>query len=63
MYKGLARQLCQPHISSRLFYTMQDSFSRPHEKLSGILGLQQRDKVAMLGVNTVEFFLQEFKWQ
>ena len=63
MYKGLARQLCQPHISSRLFHTMQDSFSCPHEKLSGILGLQPRDKAAMLGVNTIEFFLQEFKWQ
>ena len=25
-----------------------------------ILGLQQRDKAAMLGVNTIELFLEEF---
>ena len=25
-----------------------------------ILGLQARDKAAMLGVNTIEFFLEEF---
>ena len=25
-----------------------------------ILGLQPRDKAAMLGVNTIEFFLKEF---
>ena len=61
MYKCLARQLCRPQISSRLFHTMQDSFSPPHEKLSGILGLQPRDKAAMSGVNTKEFFLEEFK--
>ena len=28
-----------------------------------ILGLQPRDKVAMLVVNTIEFFLEEFKWK
>ena len=28
-----------------------------------ILGLQPRDKVAMLGVNTIEFFLKEFTWK
>ena len=26
-----------------------------------ILGLQQRDKAAMLGVNTIELFLEELK--
>ena len=26
----------------------------------GIPGLQPRDKAAMLGVNTIEFFLEEF---
>ena len=26
----------------------------------GILGLQQRDKAAMLGVNTIDFFLKKF---
>ena len=28
-----------------------------------ILGLQQRDKAAMLGVNTIELFLEELKWK
>ena len=28
-----------------------------------ILGLQQRDKVTMLGVNTIELFLEELKWK
>ena len=28
-----------------------------------ILGLQPRDKAAMLGVKTVEFFLEEFAWK
>ena len=28
-----------------------------------ILGLQQRDKAAMLGVNTIELFLEEFTWK
>ena len=28
-----------------------------------ILGLQPRDKVATLGVKTVEFFLEEFAWK
>ena len=26
----------------------------------GIIGLQPRDKAAMLGVSTIEFFLEEF---
>ena len=26
----------------------------------GILGLQQRDKAAMLGINTIDFFLKTF---
>jgi len=28
-----------------------------------ILGLQPRDKAAMSGVNTMEFFLEEFTWK
>ena len=28
-----------------------------------ILGLQPRDKVAMLGVKTKEYFLEEFTWK
>ena len=27
------------------------------------LGLQPRDKAAMVGVNTIEFFLEEFTWK
>ena len=33
---------------------------RNHITLALILGLQPRDKAAMLGVNTLEFFLEEF---
>ena len=28
-----------------------------------ILDLQPRDKAAMLGVNTIDFFLEEFTWK
>ena len=28
-----------------------------------ILGLQPRDKAAMLGVNTIEMLLEEFMWK
>ena len=28
-----------------------------------ILGLQPRDKAAMLGVKTKEYFLEEFTWK
>ena len=30
---------------------------------ASILGLQPRDKAAMLGVNTIELFLEEFTWK
>ena len=32
-------------------------------KQTALLGLQPRDKAAMLGVNTIEFFLEEFTWK
>ena len=32
-------------------------------KISPNLGLQPRDEAAMLGVNTIKFFLEEFTWK
>ena len=39
-------------------FLLPKSKSKP--KSSAILGLQPRDKAAILGVNTIEFFLEEF---
>ena len=41
---------------------MIEIMSRP-ELGKDILGLQPRDKVAMLVVNTTEFFHEEFTWK
>ena len=32
-------------------------------RVDSILGLQPRDKAAMLGVNKIEFFLEKFTWK
>ena len=34
-----------------------------NKQLTKILGLQPRDKAAMLGVKTKEYFLEEFTWK
>ena len=34
--------------------------NKTYKQNGSILGLQPRDKAAMLGVNTIEFFLEEF---
>ena len=31
--------------------------------MTPVLGLQPLDKAAMSGVNTIAFFLEEFKWK
>ena len=38
----------------------QKELSITFEEISGILGLQPRDKASMLGVKTKEYFLEEF---
>ena len=34
-----------------------------NKQLTTILGLQPRDKAAILGVKTKEYFLEEFTWK
>ena len=44
-------------------FPKENAFQSLEEKLWTILGLQPRDKAAMLGVKTKEYFLKEFTWK
>ena len=50
-----------PTTQTNPFFTV---FSRNLQiKQTALLGLQPLDKAVMLGVNTIEFFLEEFTWK
>ena len=48
-------ELFRKMLNERTTLITQDLFS--------ILGFQPRVKTAMLGVNKIKFFLEEFKWK
>ena len=51
------------HLSENYVIDSMSVETKGKTQISYVLGLQPCDKAAMLGVNTIEFFSEEFTWQ
>ena len=57
--------ICSDHIFVRLVLERlrKDAGDGNEDRKKAILGLQTRDKAAMLGVNTTEILLENLTWK